>query len=234
MRRSAKFTVLGVLGAVLLLSGCTTYVSVASDPEGAVITSADGSETYGRAPVTIEYDRDTLEANLGKVPGFVATWPSGAKAATEAPCVISNTVRRLSCSARPMRLAWKKIFGLPWSRLKSALNVPKRIAAACSFITKAAGCTAHFSAQAFGISHSLFPIRCCNEESPVGLSFFHVRELPVIPNYTREPAAIPCKNFAAAADRRFNFAAKAAVKVQLKLCATSVFRLKSHVFNTTL
>ena len=32
MRRSAKFTVLGVLGAVLLLSGCTTYVSVASDP----------------------------------------------------------------------------------------------------------------------------------------------------------------------------------------------------------
>lgn len=85
MRRSAKFTVLGVLGTVLLLSGCTTYVSVASDPEGAVITSADGSETYGRAPVTIEYDRDTLEANLGKVPGFVATWPSGAKAATEAP-----------------------------------------------------------------------------------------------------------------------------------------------------
>ena len=206
MRRSAKFTVLGVLGAVLLLSGCTTYVSVASDPEGAVITSADGSETYGRAPVTIEYDRDTLEANLGKVPGFVATWPSGAKAATEAP----------------------------WSRPKSALNVPKRIAAACSFITKAAGCTAHFSAQAFGISHSLFPIRCCNEESPAGLSFFHVRELPVIPNYTREPAAMPCKHFAAAADRRFNFAAKAAVKVQLKLCATSVFRLKSHVFNTTL
>ena len=51
MRRSAKFTVLGVLGTVLLLSGCTTYVSVASDPEGAVITSADGSETYGRAPV---------------------------------------------------------------------------------------------------------------------------------------------------------------------------------------
>ena len=90
MRRSAKFTVLGVLGAVLLLSGCTTYVSVASDPEGAVITSADGSETYGRAPVTIEYDRDTLEANLGKVPGFVATWPSGAKAATEAPYVVRD------------------------------------------------------------------------------------------------------------------------------------------------
>lgn len=59
-------------------------------PEGAVITSADGSETYGRAPVTIEYDRDTLEANLGKVPGFVATWPSGAKAATEAPYVVRD------------------------------------------------------------------------------------------------------------------------------------------------
>lgn len=174
MRRSAKFTVLGVLGAVLLLSGCTTYVSVASDPEGAVITSADGSETYGRAPVTIEYDRDTLEANLGKVPGFVATCPPAPKPLPKRrmSCVISNTARRLSCSARPMRQAWKKIFGLPWSRPKSALNVPKRIAAACSFITKAAGCTAHFSAQAFGISHSLFPIRCCNEESPAGLSFF--------------------------------------------------------------
>lgn len=158
MRRSAKFTVLGVLGTVLLLSGCTTYVSVASDPEGAVITSADGSETYGRAPVTIEYDRDTLEANLGKVPGFVATWPSGAKAATEAPYVVRDFKygAQIELQRRPMRLVWKKIFGLPWSRLKSALNVPKRIAAACSFITKAAGCTAHFSAQAFGISHSLF------------------------------------------------------------------------------
>ncbi|MFR4552068.1 MAG: hypothetical protein ACLT49_02040 [Sutterella wadsworthensis] len=38
---------------------------------------------------------------------------------------------------------------------QSALNVPKRIAAACSFITKAAGCGPFF-AQAFGISHSLF------------------------------------------------------------------------------
>ena len=32
----------------------------------------------------------TLEANLGKVPGFVATWPSGAKAATEAPYVVRD------------------------------------------------------------------------------------------------------------------------------------------------
>ena len=157
MRRSAKFTVLGVLGTVLLLSGCTTYVSVASDPEGAVITSADGSETYGRAPVTIEYDRDTLEANLGKVPGFVATWPSGAKAATEAPYVVRDFKYGAQIELqRPTDAPGLEIFGLPWSRLKSALNVPKRIAAACSFITKAAGCTAHFSAQAFGISHSLF------------------------------------------------------------------------------
>ena len=106
MRRSAKFAVLGVLGAVLLLSGCTTYVSVASDPEGAVITSADGSETYGRAPVTIEYDRDTLEANLGKVPGFVATWPSGAKAATAAGCTAHF-------SARAFGIFLKAVHGTP-------------------------------------------------------------------------------------------------------------------------
>lgn len=66
-----------------------TFLSQAT-PRAPVITSADGSETYGRAPVTIEYDRDTLEANLGKVPGFVATWPSGAKAATEAPYVVRD------------------------------------------------------------------------------------------------------------------------------------------------
>lgn len=158
MRRSAKFAVLGVLGAVLLLSGCTTYVSVASDPEGAVITSADGSETYGRAPVTIEYDRERLKRIWAKSRDLLRRGPPALKPLPKRrmSCVISNTVRRLSCSARPMRLAWKKIFGLPWSRLKSALNVPKRIAAACSFITKAAGCTAHFSARAFGISHSFF------------------------------------------------------------------------------
>ena len=233
MRRSAKFTVLGVLGAVLLLSGCTTYVSVASDPEGAVITSADGSETYGRAPVTIEYDRDTLEANLGKVPGFVATWPSGAKAATEAPYVVRDFKYGAQIELQRPADAPGLEEDLRFA-LEQAQERAKRAEADRSFITKAAGCTAHFSVQAFGISHSLFPIRCCNEESPAGLSFFHVRELPVIPNFVRTSAAMPCKNFAAAADVRFNFAAKAAVKVQPKPCATSVFRLKSHVFNTTL
>ena len=212
MRRSAKFTVLGVLGAVLLLSGCTTYVSVASDPEGAVITSADGSETYGRAPVTIEYDRDTLEANLGKVPGFVATWPSGAKAATEAPYVVRD---------------FKYGAQIELQRPADAPGLEEDLRFALEQAQERAK-------RAEADRRSLFPIRCCNEESPAGLSFFHVRELPVIPNFVRTSAAMPCKNFAAAADVRFNFAAKAAVKVQPKPCATSVFRLKSHVFNTTL
>lgn len=232
MRRSAKFTVLGVLGAVLLLSGCTTYVSVASDPEGAVITSADGSETYGRAPVTIEYDRDTLEANLGKVPGFVATWPSGAKAATEAPYVVRDfkygAQIELQRPADAPGLEEDLRFALEQAqeRAKRAEADRRRL----QLYYQGGWMHGPF----FGPGFWYFPIRCCNEESPAGLSFFHVRELPAIPNYTREPAAMPCKHFAAAADRRFNFAAKAAVKVQPKPCATSVFRLKSHVFNTTL
>lgn len=76
---------LAALGLAIALSGCTTYVTVSSDPEGALITSADGAETYGRAPLDIPFDRSALEERLGKVPGFVATWPSGAQAATESP-----------------------------------------------------------------------------------------------------------------------------------------------------
>ena len=74
----------------LALAGCTTYVTVASDPEGAVITSADGAENYGRAPVDVPYDRDALEAQGGRIPGFIAEWPSGAKASTESPYVVRD------------------------------------------------------------------------------------------------------------------------------------------------
>lgn len=79
-----------LLAAALLLSGCSTYVEVASDPEGAEITSADGRESYGPAPVSVPFDRDALEASGGSVPGFVATWPSGARAATESPYVVRD------------------------------------------------------------------------------------------------------------------------------------------------
>lgn len=49
--------------ALTLLSGCTTYVQVSSDPEGAMISSAEGSTTYGRAPISIPFDKDALEAS---------------------------------------------------------------------------------------------------------------------------------------------------------------------------
>lgn len=65
--------------ALTLLSGCTTYVQVSSDPEGAMISSAEGSTTYGRAPISIPFDKDALEASGGRIPGFIATWPSGAR-----------------------------------------------------------------------------------------------------------------------------------------------------------
>lgn len=88
LRSAASLLALSL--AALALSGCTTYVQVASDPEGAVISSADGRETYGRAPVEVPYKKSELEAAGGVIPGFTATWPSGAKASTEMPYVVKD------------------------------------------------------------------------------------------------------------------------------------------------
>lgn len=70
-----------------LAAGCSTYVTVASRPEGARITDLTGSVEYGIAPVEVQYPTDELEARGGKIPGFRATWPSGAKAETAAELV---------------------------------------------------------------------------------------------------------------------------------------------------
>lgn len=71
----------------LLAAGCSTYVTVESRPEGARITDLSGSVEYGIAPVEVAYPTDELEARGGKIPGFRATWPSGAKAETTAELV---------------------------------------------------------------------------------------------------------------------------------------------------
>lgn len=76
--------------AALLLSGCSTYVTVQSDPEGARITDPTGAINYGIAPVEIEYDKSELEGQRGMVPGYKATWVSGATAETEHPFVIAD------------------------------------------------------------------------------------------------------------------------------------------------
>lgn len=78
------------LAAVLLLSGCSTYVTVSSNPEGALITDAAGTTTYGYAPVQIEYKTSALEATqkpgrCATVPGFRARWQSCAEAFSAAP-----------------------------------------------------------------------------------------------------------------------------------------------------
>ena len=43
------------LTALLLLSGCSTYVTVVTEPEGAMISDLSGSQLYGYSPVQIEY-----------------------------------------------------------------------------------------------------------------------------------------------------------------------------------
>ena len=78
------------LTALLLLSGCSTYVTVVTEPEGAMISDLSGSQLYGYSPVQIEYDTDLLRNQGGLVPGYRATWQSGATAQTESPFYISD------------------------------------------------------------------------------------------------------------------------------------------------
>ena len=79
-----------LLAAALLLSGCSTYVTVNSEPEGARITDVSGAINYGIAPVQIEYDTSELEGQRGMVPGYKATWVSGATAQTDNPFIIPD------------------------------------------------------------------------------------------------------------------------------------------------
>ena len=89
---------LRTLSAALLLPllfGCTTYVTVTSDPEGALITDAGSGAAYGYAPVDVEYDRSRLEAEetpgrCASVPGFIARWPSGAEARSASPVEVCD------------------------------------------------------------------------------------------------------------------------------------------------
>ena len=78
------------LSALLLLSGCSTYVTVVTEPEGAMISDPTGSQLYGYSPVEIEYDTDLLRNQGGLVPGYRATWQSGATAQTESPFYIND------------------------------------------------------------------------------------------------------------------------------------------------
>ena len=56
-----RAAVLSALLVPVFLTGCSTYVTVVSEPEGAVITDASGSIVYGRAPLDVEYDTNELK-----------------------------------------------------------------------------------------------------------------------------------------------------------------------------
>lgn len=81
---------LSALAALLLLAGCTTYVTVVTDPEGAAITDPTGAVAYGESPVEIAYSRSDLERAGAMVPGYKATWPSGASASTASPLAVTD------------------------------------------------------------------------------------------------------------------------------------------------
>ena len=80
-------TLCAALFVCQLAASCSTHVTVATPPDGARITALTGSVEYGIAPVEVQYPTDDLEARGGKIPGFRATWPSGAKAETAAELV---------------------------------------------------------------------------------------------------------------------------------------------------
>lgn len=82
------------------LTGCTTYIDVSSDPEGALITDPTGAVVYGYAPVSVPFDQDVLKANAipgrcPEVPGFMAKWPSGATALTASPLPVCDLTHGL-------------------------------------------------------------------------------------------------------------------------------------------
>lgn len=90
MIKTARALILAA-SACLLAAGCTTtYVHIDTDPQGAVVSSADGAQTYGESPLDVEFDKDALKASGGEVPGFTAQWKSGAKASTEDPYVVRD------------------------------------------------------------------------------------------------------------------------------------------------
>ncbi len=100
MRTPASSAVLAVVFTAFL-TGCSTYVTVVSDPEGALITDASGSIVYGRAPLDVEYDTDELKqrAHPGQcpqIPGFTARWPSGAIASSASPLPVCDLRRGLT------------------------------------------------------------------------------------------------------------------------------------------
>ncbi len=89
---------LAALACALFLTGCTTTVTVTSDPEGAMITNRAGTVKYGYAPVEVNFDKDVLEQSIdptdpmrcAKVQGFTARWPSGAEAHSENPLPVCD------------------------------------------------------------------------------------------------------------------------------------------------
>lgn len=97
LTRTRQLTLLSLL-SVALLAGCTTTVTVVSDPEGAVITNRAGTVSYGYAPVEVPFDKKALEATIdptdpqqcAKIQGFTAKWLSGASAQTETPLYICD------------------------------------------------------------------------------------------------------------------------------------------------
>lgn len=85
------------LAALLALTGCTTYVTVDSNPEGATISDLSGDRVYGYAPIKVAIDPDTLKdvdvpGVCPKTEGFRAKWASGATASTADYIKICDTM----------------------------------------------------------------------------------------------------------------------------------------------
>ena len=90
-----RAVVLSAILASAVLTGCSTYVSVVSEPEGALITDSTGSVVYGYAPLDVEFDTDNLRkgahpGECARIPGFAAKWPSGAAASSASPLPVCD------------------------------------------------------------------------------------------------------------------------------------------------
>lgn len=123
-----RAAVLSALLVPVFLTGCSTYVTVVSEPEGAVITDASGSIVYGRAPLDVEYDTNELRhgahpGQCAQIPGFTARWPSGASASTDAALPLCDLRHGMTVRINRPKSATRPRAGPPSGRSSAPRSV---------------------------------------------------------------------------------------------------------------
>ena len=98
-----RFSSTIILMLAILASGCTTAVTIHTNPAGALITESNSGKQFGLSPIRVVYEWDEKSEVDGcmRIHGFIAQWASSAVASSppiltlcEGPKEYSYTVNR--------------------------------------------------------------------------------------------------------------------------------------------